>query len=66
MPHLRFLAGLLVLGLAAGCKAQSTAPAAPDPALNRRIEVLVRSQYDLPADVTISIGARKPEPVYRL
>ncbi len=43
------MAGLLVLGLTAGCKAQSTPPSGPDPALDRRIEVLVRSQYDMPA-----------------
>ena len=51
---------MLLLGLTVGCKAQIAAPSAPDPALNRRIEVLVRSQFDLPADVTLSIGARKP------
>jgi protein-disulfide isomerase len=28
--------------------------------LNRRIEILVRSQFDLPADVDLNIGARKP------
>jgi protein-disulfide isomerase len=56
----RFLAGLLVLGLTAGCKAQSAAPSAPDPALDRRIEILVRSQYEMPADVTITLGARTP------
>lgn len=60
MANVRLLAGLLLLGLTAGCKAQITAPAAPDPALNRRIEVLVRSQYALPADVDVTIGARKP------
>ena len=60
MLRFRFLAGLLVFGLTAGCKAQSTTPSGPDPALNRRIEVLVRSQYEMPADVTISIGARTP------
>ena len=39
----------LLLGLAVGCKAQNTPPAArPDPALNRRIEILVRSEYDMP------------------
>jgi protein-disulfide isomerase len=43
-----------------GCKAQSPAPSAPDPVLDRRIEVLVRSQFELPPDVTISIGARSP------
>jgi protein-disulfide isomerase len=51
---------MLLLCLAAGCKAQITPPSAPDPVLNRRIEVLVRSQFELPADVTLSIGARKP------
>jgi len=56
----RFLAGLLVLGLTAGCKAQSTAPAGPDPALDRRIEIMVRAQYEMPADVTITLGARTP------
>jgi protein-disulfide isomerase len=60
LPHKRILAGLLILGLAAGCKAQSSSPSGPDPVLNRRIEVLVRSQYDLPSDYDLSIGARKP------
>ena len=48
------------MGLTAGCKAQSTPPSGPDPALNRRIEILVRSQYEMAPDVTISIGARTP------
>jgi len=51
---------MLVLGLTVGCKAQIAPPSAPDPALDRRIEILVRSQFDLPADVTLNIGARKP------
>jgi protein-disulfide isomerase len=51
---------MLLLGLTAGCKAQTAAPSAPDPGLNRRIEVLVRSQYGLPPDVDLNIGARKP------
>ncbi len=54
------MAGLLVLGLTAGCKAQSTPPSGPDPVIDRRIEVLVRSQYEMPEDVTITIGARTP------
>jgi protein-disulfide isomerase len=29
-------------------------------ALNRRIEVMVRSQYNLPPEINVSIGARKP------
>jgi protein-disulfide isomerase len=58
LRHRRFLAGLLIFGLTAGCKAQNTPPSGLDPVLDRRIEVLVRSQYDMPADVTISFGAR--------
>jgi protein-disulfide isomerase len=60
LSRFRFLAGLLVLGLTAGCRAQSTTPSVPDPALNRRIEILVRSQYEMPPDVTISLGSRTP------
>ena len=50
---------MLLAGLTVGCKAQTAPPAAPDPALNRRIEVLVRSQYDVAPDVDVAIGARK-------
>ena len=59
-------AGLLALFLAAGCKAQTTAPApavpnAPEAALlNRRIEVMVRSQFNVPQDYAVAIGARSP------
>ena len=49
-----------MLGLTAGCKAQTNPSASSDPALNRRIELQVRSEYGLPNDVTVSIGARKP------
>jgi protein-disulfide isomerase len=60
LRQLRFLAVLLFVGLNVGCKAQSSSTSAPDPALDRRIEVLVRSQYELPPDYNLSIGARKP------
>jgi protein-disulfide isomerase len=40
-----------------GCKAQSL-PQSPDSALSRRIEVMVRSQYQLPPDVTVTLGER--------
>jgi len=55
---IRFLAGLLLLGLTVGCKAQSAPPAASEAALNQRIEVLVRNQFEMPPDVTLTIGAR--------
>lgn len=60
MLRIRLLAGLLLLALTAGCKAQNTPPPGPENALDRRIEVQVRSQFQLPADVTVSIGARGP------
>jgi protein-disulfide isomerase len=56
----RFLAGLLALGLTAGCKAQTPVTSSPDPVLARRIEIQVRSQFELPANVAIAIGARTP------
>ncbi len=60
MPHIRFLAGLLVLGLTVGCKAQVSPQSGLTPALSRRIQIMVRARYDLPPDVTLSFGPRKP------
>lgn len=56
MSHLRFLAVLAALCLTAGCKAQTVS----DPVLNRRIEVTVRSQFNVPQDYEVVLGARKP------
>ena len=61
--RIHFMAGLLGLCLAVGCKAQTTAPPAapgtPEAAmLNRRIEVMVRSQFNVPQDYSVTIGAR--------
>src|ERR1700722_7174762 len=54
----------LLVSLSAGCKAQSspstaTNSASPVPTaqLNRRIEVLVRSQFEVPPNVDVAIGA---------
>jgi len=58
-------AALLALCLTAGCKAQ-TAPsqsASPDAVVNRRIEVMVRSQFNVPQDYTVTIGARTPSKI---
>lgn len=57
------MAGLLALCVAAGCKAQSTPATPDDAALNRRIEVMVRSQYNVPADFDVIVGARGPSQV---
>ncbi len=44
---------------ASGCKAQSSAPtAAIDPKLDRRIELLVRSQLQVPSEYVVSVGTR--------
>ena len=60
MLRIHFLAGMLALSLAAGCKAQPAAPAAQDLSVNRRIEVLVRSSLNVPSDIDVAIGTRKP------
>jgi protein-disulfide isomerase len=57
LVQLRSAAALLIVALTIGCKAQTPA-AAPGSALDRRIEVMVRSQYQLPPDVTITFGQR--------
>jgi protein-disulfide isomerase len=63
LPRSAFLAILLVLGLAAGCKAQSAPPNAIDPLIDRRIEVMVRSQFNVPQDYSVTLGARSPSSI---
>jgi len=49
--------------MTAGCKAQSAPQPAPDPVLNRHIEVLVRAQFNIPPDISVTFGARKPSQI---
>jgi protein-disulfide isomerase len=63
LSRFKFLIGLLALGLAIGCKAQPADLDPPDTAINRHIEVLVRTQFNVPQDYTVTIGARKPSQV---
>lgn len=58
MSRIHFLAGLLALSLAVGCRAQSGTTGAQDAGLNRRIEVLVRSQFGVPPEVSVTLGQR--------
>ena len=58
MSRIHFLAGLLALSLAVGCKAQTAASGAQDAVLNRRIEVMVRSQFSIPPEVSVDLGKR--------
>jgi protein-disulfide isomerase len=56
----RFLACCLLASLAAGCRAQNAAttpPISATPQLNRRIEVLIRSQFDVPPNMDLALGA---------
>lgn len=48
----------MALSLAVGCKAQSAGSGTQDAALNRRIEVLVRSQFGIPPEVSVALGQR--------
>ena len=54
---------LFTIAATVGCKAQTPATGAKssiqDPVLARRIEVLVRSQYNVPAEYNVSFGERK-------
>jgi protein-disulfide isomerase len=59
----RTLVMCLLVTLSAGCKAQSAPSAAsdsvqpvPTPQLTRRIEVLVRSQFEVPPNVEVTVG----------
>ena len=54
MSYSRLLSCCLLLVLAAGCRAQVPA----NPALDRRIEVLVRSQFSVPSDYDVLLGTR--------
>jgi protein-disulfide isomerase len=51
----RFFFGCLLLLLAAGCKAQDSPANAK---VDRRIEILVRSQLNVPQDWQVDVGAR--------
>jgi len=67
VSRIHLIAGLLALSLAAGCRAQVPAPAAaasPDfLQQSRRIEVMVRAQYNVPQDYSVSIGQRTPSKI---
>jgi protein-disulfide isomerase len=57
-----WIAAALAFSITVGCKAQDAGSKSSiqDPVLARRIEVLVRGQFNIPADYTMTFGARKP------
>ncbi len=59
-----FFALLALSAASVGCKAQNSAPTTiQDPALARSIEVLVRSQFNVPPDYEITLGPRTPSKI---
>lgn len=52
----------ILLAGAVGCKAQPPAagPTITDPALARKVEVMVRGQFNVPAEYNVVIGTRTP------
>jgi protein-disulfide isomerase len=62
LSRVQFLASLIIVALAAGCKAQ-TPPASNDASLTRRIEVMVRSKFNIPPDYSVLLGQRKPSQI---
>lgn len=63
------MAALLAVSITAGCKAQPAPPqsSSQDPLspadLNRRIEIMVRTQFGVPPDYAVALGERKPSQV---
>ena len=60
MSRFPIAAVLLALTLAAGCKAQPSAPSQADLETNRRIEVMIRSKFGVPPDYAVALGTRTP------
>ncbi|HUB30682.1 MAG TPA: thioredoxin domain-containing protein [Terracidiphilus sp.] len=63
MLRFRLFICLLGIGLTIGCKAQPTLTASTDNEVNRHIEVLVRSHFNVPEDYNVTLGTRKPSQV---
>jgi protein-disulfide isomerase len=60
LERIKIIAGLLAVCLAAGCKAQTASAPSETASVDRHIEVMVRSQYNVPQDYAVIIGAHKP------
>ncbi|HUB00247.1 MAG TPA: thioredoxin domain-containing protein [Terracidiphilus sp.] len=63
MLRIHVAACLLIVCLAAGCKAQSNPQGPLNPELARRVEVMVRSQFNVPPDFSVTLGERAPSKI---
>jgi protein-disulfide isomerase len=59
------MASLLAVFMVAGCRAQAVhpQPTAAESLLDRHIEVMVRTQFNVPQDYSVILGARKPSQI---
>ena len=62
MYRSRFLIGCLLAIALVGCRAQSAPATGGDATLNRKIELMVRSQLSVPNDWDIAVGSRTASP----
>jgi len=60
MARIRLFAVLLGLAIAASAHGQSTPQASLDRGLNRHIQAMIRSQFNVPEDYDITLGTRGP------
>jgi protein-disulfide isomerase len=62
--RLAWLSLALAIAATVGCKAQDASKSGiQDPALTRRIEVMVRGKFNVPAEYDVTFGARKPSDI---
>jgi len=60
--RMAWIVAVLALSITVGCKAQDGGAKGliQDPVLARKVEVLVRGQFNIPADYSLNLGTRKP------
>jgi len=63
--RMAWIAAVLALSITVGCKAQDggAKSSIQDPALARKIEILVRGQFNIPVEYSLNLGTRKPSNV---
>jgi protein-disulfide isomerase len=60
LTRIRLLVWLLAVALPVCCQAQTAPPQSPDAGLDRHIEAMVRSQFNVSQDYDVILGARTP------
>ena len=63
MSRFSVLAGLILIVFASGCKAQTSTADLSSPQSQRSVELMVRSQYNVPLDYTVTVGQTSPSTI---